>query len=71
MSKDSSNNNNNNNIEHLKEAKTLFKKLITDSKRVFRAVEKINKTLLNKAKKSYSKHKVFVKLYKELDNKNI
>ena len=72
MSKDSSNNNNNNNnIEHLKEAKTFFKKLITDSKSVFHAVEKINKTLLNKAKKSYSKHKVFVKLYKELDNKNI
>ena len=72
MSKDSSNNNNNsNNIENLKEAQTFFKKLITDSKSVFHAVEKINETLLNKAKKSYSKDKVFVKLYKELDNKNI
>ena len=35
-------------------------------------MEKINKTLLNKAKKSYySKDKVFIKLCKVLDNKNI
>lgn len=71
MNKDS-NNNSSNNIEYLKQAKNLFKKLITDSKSVFYAAGRINKTLLNKAKKSYySKDKVFIKLCKVLDNKNI
>ena len=71
MNKDS-NNNSSNNIEYLKQAKNLFKKLITDSKSVFYAAGRINKTLLNKAKKSYySKDRVFVKLYKELDDKNM
>ena len=34
----------------MKQAKNIFKKLITDSKIVFYAIEKINKPLFNKAK---------------------
>ena len=50
--------------ESKKQAKNLFKKLLTDAKSVFYLAEKINKTLLNKARKSfYEKDKVFYKLY--------
>ena len=41
-------------------AKILFKKLLTDANSVFYSAEKINKTLLNKARKSFfEKDKVF------------
>ena len=36
-----------------KQAKNLFKKLLTDANSVFYSAEKINKTLLNKARKSF------------------
>ena len=49
-----------------------MKKLITDSKSVFYAVDKTSKSLLNKARKwFYPKHEVFTKLYKDLNDKDI
>ena len=36
-----------------KQAKRLFKKLLIDANSVFYSAEKINKTLLNKARKSF------------------
>ena len=39
--------------EGKKQAKILFKKLLTDASCVFYPAEKINKTLLNKARKSF------------------
>ena len=54
-----------------KQTKNLFKKLIKDQKSVFFSTDKINKTLLNKARKSiYEKDIVFYNLYKKLDDKN-
>ena len=35
-----------------KQAKNLFKQLINDEKSIFQATDKMNKTLLNKARKS-------------------
>ena len=59
----------NNNIE-LKQAKTLFKLLIKDDNSIFFTAEKINNSLLRKAKKSvYSKDKVFLRIYNKLDKK--
>ena len=64
--------NNNNKVTKLRQTKNIFKNLITDRKRIFYAVDKINKKLLNKARKSvYPKGKVFVELYKDLDDKDI
>ena len=40
-------------IEKLKQSKNLFKKLIKDEISVFYAADRINKTLLNKARKSF------------------
>ena len=52
-------------ITKLKQTKTLLKKLITDSKNIFYAADKISKSLLNKAIKSiYPKDKVFIKVLK-------
>ena len=42
-------------IEKLKQSKYLFKKLIKDEISVFYAAVRINKTLLNKARKSFLK----------------
>ena len=54
-----------------KQIKNLFKKLIKDQKSVFFSTDKINKTLLNKSKKSfYEKDIVFYNLYKKLEDKN-
>ena len=51
-------------FEQLKQAKTLFNKLITHSKHVFCSLDKVNRTNMNKAKKSfYAKGKFFIKLY--------
>ena len=45
---------------------------MTDANSVFYLVEKINKTLLNKARKSfYEKYKVFYKLYARIEDQNI
>ena len=55
-----------------KQAKNLFKKLINDQNSVFFSSDKINKTLLNKGRKSrYEKDKVFYNLFKNIENKNI
>ena len=54
------------------QGKNLFKKLIKDEKSVFYAADRINKTLLNKARKSFhKKDKIFYKFYLKLKNKNI
>ena len=39
-------------MDKLKDAKNLFKKLIKDEKSIFYAVDRINRMLLNKARKS-------------------
>ena len=58
--------------ESKKRAKNLLKKLLTDANSVFYLAEKFNKTLLNKARKSfYEKDKVFYKLYATTENQNI
>ena len=55
-----------------KQMKNLFKKLITDENSVFFSADRINKTLLNKGRKSsYEKDKVFYKLFNAVENKNI
>ena len=55
-----------------KQMKNLFKKLINDEESVFFSADRINKTLLNKGKKSsYEKDKVFYNLFKNVENKNI
>ena len=56
-----------------KQMKNLFRKLINDEKSVFFSSDRINKTLLNKGRKSsYEKDKVFYSLFKNVeDNKNI
>ena len=55
-----------------KQIKNLFKKLINDENSVFFSSDKINKTLLNKGRKSlYEKDKVFYNLFKKIENKNI
>ena len=60
-------NENDDNIVKLKGAKNLFKKLITDSKSIFYAVDKINKNLLNRARNLlYPKDKVFILLVNSL-----
>ena len=58
--------------EKLKQSKNIFKKLIKDEKSVIYAADRLNKTLLNKARKSfYKKDKIFYKFCLELENKNI
>ena len=55
-----------------KQIKNLFKKLINDENSIFFSSGKINKTLLNKGRKSlYEKDKVFYNLFKKIENKNI
>ena len=55
-----------------KQLKNLFKKLTNDENSVFFSADKINKTLLNKGRKSlYEKDKVFYKLFNVVENKNI
>ena len=49
------------NMDKLKQIKNLFKKLIKDEKSVFYAVNRINRSILDKAKKLlYGKYKVFL-----------
>ena len=55
-----------------KQLKNLFQKLINDENSVFYSADKINKTLLNKGKKSsYEKDKVFYKLFNVVEDKSI
>lgn len=55
-----------------KQIKNLFNKLITDENSVFYAADRINKTLINKGRKSsYEKDKVFYKLFNVIENRNI
>ena len=55
-----------------KRAKNLFKQLINDGKSTFYATDKINKTLLNKARKSvYEKDWVLYKLFSDLEDENV
>ena len=57
--------------ETKKQLKNLFEKLTKDSNSLFYSVEKINKNLLNKARKSvYEKDKVFYKLQNEIENRD-
>ena len=50
---------NDDDVVKIKQTKSVFKKLITDFKSIFCAVDKINKKLLNRTRKSlYSKNKV-------------
>ena len=57
--------------DKLKQTKNVFRKLIRGDKSVLYAVDRINKTLLSKAKKSlYEKDKIFYKYYFGLENKN-
>ena len=51
--------------------KNLFGKLTKDSNSLFYLVEKINRNLLNKVRKSvYEKNKLFYKLYNEIENRD-
>ena len=55
-----------------KQMKNLFRKLINDENSVFFSSDRINKTLLNKGRKSsYEKDKVFYNLFKNIEDKNI
>ena len=55
-----------------KQIKNLFNKLITDENSIFYAADRINKTLINKGRKSsYEKDKVFYKLFNVIENRNI
>ena len=55
-----------------KQIKNLFRKLINDGKSVFFSADRINKTLLNKGRKSpYEKDKVFYNLFKKAENKDV
>ena len=53
----------------IKQIKNLFISLIKDENSMFYAADRINKTLINKAKTSfYAKDKLFVKLYQKAEN---
>ena len=55
-----------------KQIKNLYRKLINDQNSVFFSSDKINKTLLNKGRKSrYEKDKVFYNLFKKIENKDM
>ena len=55
-----------------KQVKNLFNKLIKDQNSVFFSSDRINKTLLNKGRKSnYEKDKVFYNLFKKIEDKNV
>ena len=59
-------------MDKLKQTKNLFKKLIKDEKSVFYAADRINRSLLGKAKKSlHEEDIVFYKYYSHLEHKNV
>ena len=56
----------------LRQTKNLFKKLTTDQNSMFYSANKINRVLLNKSRKSaYKKDRVFYKIYKDLEDKDV
>ena len=56
----------------LRQTKNLFKKLMTDQNSMFYSVDKINRALLNKSRKSaYEKDRVSYKIYKDLEGKDV
>ena len=56
----------------LKQTRNLFKKLINDQNSMFYSADKINRTLLNRSRKSaYEKDRVFYKIYKTLEDKDV
>ena len=53
----------------LKQAKNVFNSSIKDENNIFCSVDKINKNLVTKARRSaYAKTNVFIKLYIEVEN---
>ena len=59
-------------MDEIKQIKNLFKKLIKDKNSIFHSVDKINRTLLNKSRKSsYEKDKVFYKIYIRREDQEI
>ena len=56
----------------LKQTRNLLKKLINDQNRIFYSADNIARTLLNKSRKSaYEKDRVFYKIYKSLEDKDV
>ena len=56
----------------LKQTRNLFKKLINDQNNVFYSADKISRMLLNRSRKSaYEKDRVFYKIYKSLEDKDV
>ena len=59
-------------IDEQKQLKNLFKKLINNKNSVFYSSDRINKTLLNKGRRSsYEKDKVFYKIFNTIEDRNI
>ena len=59
-------------MDEQKQLKNLFKKLINDQNSVFYSADKINKTLLNKGRRSsYEKDKVFYRIFNLIDQKDV
>ena len=59
-------------MDEQKQLKNLFKKLINDQNSVFYSADKINKTLLNKGRRSsYEKGKVFYRIFNLIDQKDV
>ena len=58
-------------IIEIKKTKNLFKSLINYEFSIFYAIYKVNRNFLKKPRKSfYAKHKILVKIYDNLKNKN-
>ena len=59
-------------MDEQKQLKNLFKKLINDQDSVFYSADKINKTLLNKGRRSsYEKDKVLYRIFNLIDQKDV
>ena len=59
-------------MDKIKQIENLFKKLIKDKNRVFYSANKINRTLLNKSRRSsYEKDKVFYKIFIRIEDQEI
>ena len=59
-------------MDEQKQLKNLFKKLINDQNSGFYSADKINKTLLNKGRRSsYKKDKVFYRIFNLIEQKDV
>ena len=59
-------------MDEQKQLKNLFKKLINNQNSVFYSADKINKTLLNKGRRSsYEKDKVFYRIFNLINQKDV